>query len=285
MPLDERQTFLRWAGGKRRLVRRLRGFVPLDVRDRVYHEPFLGAASIFLALRPRKAYLADLNPALVNAFQHVRDNPHLIARYLADHAERDSQDYYYVVRTTYNKTQAPSYAQTARFIYLNRTCFNGIFRVTRVGNFNVPYGRLKNPMFPSTRHLREVSKALRRAELRTASYRESCQRAKQGHFVYLDPPYPPLNGTSFFRHYTPALFSDADQRELFKEVRALDARGCLFLMSNADTPLIRELYRAFNIVTLPVTRWVSSKNSKHAVTELVITNYLSPQHGQNREQR
>ncbi len=285
MPLDERQTFLRWAGGKRRLVRRLRPFVPVDVRDRVYHEPFLGAASIFMALLPSKAYLSDLNPALVNAFLHVRDSPHLIARHLADHARQDSLDYYYKVRATYNKTRAPSCAQTARFIYLNRTCFNGIFRVSRVGNFNVPYGRLKNPMFPSARHLTQVSSALRGAELRIAHYRESCQRAKRGHFVYLDPPYPPLNGTSFFRHYTPARFSDSDQRDLFQEVRALEARGCLFLMSNADTPLIHDLYRGFNIATLPVTRWVSSKNAKHKVVELVITNYLSPGHDQNQDHR
>lgn len=273
MPLNKDQSYLRWAGGKRRLVVRLKKFVPADLNSRTYREPFLGAASLYLSLTPQPAILSDINRDLINSFLYVRDQPTLVSRYLARHAAKNSREYYYRTRDRYNASRKFSCAQAARFIYLNRTCFNGIFRVNLKGGFNVPYGNLTNPLFPDRQHLLSVSEALRCTHIRSEPYQDALRRAKQDDFVYLDPPYPPLNGTSFFRHYTTSRFPQADQEELAYLVKRLDRRGSLVMISNADTDSIHSLYKGFVITSLPVRRWISSKNVKHLVNELVITNY------------
>ncbi len=278
MPLDRQHTFLRWAGGKRRIVPRLIHFLPFGYESGTYFEPFLGAASMFIALAPRRARLSDLNKDLINAFWHVRESPDLVFRYLSQHRTRDCHQYFYRLRDQYNSVGPSSCAQAARFIYLNRTCFNGIFRVNRKGQFNVPYGfpaetAEKKPVFPDREHLRHVSGLLKTAVLGTESYQAALHPAGPGDFVYLDPPYPPLNGTSFFRHYTADRFQNEDQEQLAEVFSDLNKRGCLVLLSNADTPLIRRLYGQFQQTPLPVTRYVSSKKVKHAVSELVIANY------------
>jgi len=228
---------------------------------------------MFLEVLPGNAVLSDLNAALIETFRQVRRSPGLIARYLARHAHSNSEDYYYSVRRTYNATQNRSAAQAARFVYLNRTCFNGIFRVNLRGEYNVPYGKLTRPLFPSRSHLQKIAYALQSVTLQVADYRDALKAATAGDFLYIDPPYPPLNGTSFFRHYTPERFSDEDQKALAECLEDLSERGCAIMISNADTPRIRQLYKAFHIGTLPVTRSVSCKNEKTAVQELVITNY------------
>ena len=267
------RTYLRWVGGKSRIVSRLRRHVPRDYRLRTYHEPFLGAASLFLTLRPKSARLSDLNESLIRSFEHVRERPDLVARYLAKHKSLDSSSHYYATREQYNRLSQFSCAQAARFIYLNRTCFNGVFRVNKQGHFNVPYGKLKHPLFPRRSHLQRVSQALQNAKLRAVPYRKALDDAKAGDFVYLDPPYPPLNGTSFFRHYTRDLFNFADQEDLAHAAFQLRDRGCLVMMSNADLPVIRKLYKGMCMRRLEVTRWVTCKNVKHSVSELVITTY------------
>ena len=138
---------LRWIGGKQHLVRRLLPFVPADYRKRCYREPFLGAGSMFLALRPKRAWLADANQHLIRCYEAVRDSHGRVSAYLRDHAGKDCEGHYYSVREDYNR-RPPSAAQAARFLYLNRTCFNGIFRVNTCGEFNVPYGYKDHPIFP-----------------------------------------------------------------------------------------------------------------------------------------
>ncbi len=273
MGLDPQYAFFRWAGGKRRLVRHLANAAPVDYRERLYIEPFFGAGSLFFALRPRKAVLSDLNEDLIETLMRIRERPGLVYRYLSAHASADGEKYYYKVRHQYNCATTYSSSQAARFIYLNRTCFNGIFRVNLKNEFNVPYGKLSRPQFPSRTHLESVGQTLLAAELKVADYREALKGASNGDFVYLDPPYPPLNGTSFFRHYTPERFDDADQAAVAGEARRLSEKGCLVMITNADTPRIRELYTGFNIISISATRSVSSKNRKHSVQELVITNY------------
>ena len=272
-PPTNLRTYLRWVGGKSRIVSRLRRHVPRDYRLRTYHEPFLGAASLFLALQPKSARLSDLNESLIRSFEHVRARPDLVARYLATHETLDSSSHYYATREQYNRLHQYSCAQAARFIYLNRTCFNGVFRVNKQGHFNVPYGRLKHPLFPRRSQLTQVSQALRNAKLRVVSYQKALDNVKNGDFVYLDPPYPPLNGTSFFRHYTRNLFNFDDQEELARAVFRLRERGCLVMISNADLPAIRNLYKGMCMKSLAVTRWVTCKNVKHSVSELLITTY------------
>ena len=236
----EPKAFLRWIGGKRLLVHRLIEFLPTDVRTRKYHEPFAGAASLFFSISPQEAVLSDLNRHLIESYRHVQANPYRVSQYLREHKRRDNESYYYTIRDLYNRSGFGP-AQAARFIYLNHACFNGIFRVNRQGAFNVPYGNKRNAQIPSTSHLLQVSTVLNHAELRVASFEDSLNVVTAGDFVYLDPPYPPLNGTSFFTHYTADRFSEDDQRRVADSVKNLDRKGAFFLLTNADLPYIRKL--------------------------------------------
>ncbi len=264
--------FLRWAGGKRQLKRILVAFLPLDVSERTYREPFLGAGSLFFALQPKAAILSDANEHLIKCYESVRDQPGLVARYLQSHTAKDDEAYYYRVREEYNRSEF-SAAQAARFIYLNKTCFNGIFRVNAKGKFNVPYGRKESPAIPSDNDLVGIAAILKNTSLKASSYEKALETASTEDFIYLDPPYPPLNGTAYFTHYTIDRFSVQDQTKLADCVNELDRGRCLFMISNADTPLIRRLYRKYELVSLPVIRYLTCKSIRHKVKELVITNY------------
>ena len=246
--------------------------LPEDIGSRTYVEPFVGAGALFLALRPSVARLSDANSHLIACYEAIRLQPDLIYEYLCAHRARNSQEYYYAVRSIYNRSGSSS-AQAARFIYLNKTCFNGIFRVNRQGAFNVPYGHKDPPHLPTRGELRQLSRLLRPASLDARDFEEVLSETGRNDFVYLDPPYPPINGTSFFTHYTTDRFSEVDQHRLADAVHALAGRGAKFMMSNADTTLIRELYAAFRIVPLTVTRYITCKAVKHRADEVVITNY------------
>lgn len=259
-------------GGKQLLSSKLIGQCPSDVRERVYFEPFLGAASLFFSLRPLRSVLGDANNYLMSAYEFIRRDPSGVSRHLRSLAESDSESAFYQIRLRYNDSR-PSAAQAARFIYLNRTCFNGIFRVNRQGDFNVPYGFKTQPWFPSLSDLRHTAAALQSAHLCAGDYRDTLSTARRGAFVYLDPPYPALNGTSNFTHYTMDRFSVRNQEEVAEVAHDLDRRGSLFMMSNADTPLIRRLYSQFHLLELSTTRFVTCKSIKHRVAELLIKNY------------
>lgn len=262
---------LRWAGGKQQLTSHIVRFLPKDLAGRTYREPFFGAGSIFFALVPDKAVLSDSNEHLIHCYEAVRDNSTLVSVYLRALAKRASERHYYATRRRYNSA-AHSVSQAARFIYLNKSCFNGIFRVNKNGKFNVPYGWKKPPALPTPFELRAVAGALGRARLFVGDFAEAMDDASTGDVLYLDPPYPPLNGIANFRHYTALRFSDADQKRLASLCRDLDRRGCFWVMSNADIPEIRRLYRGFRIRSLPVTRFVSCKSHKLIVRELIISN-------------
>lgn len=267
--------FLRWAGGKRQLRKILLSFLPGDIGQRTYREPFLGGGSLFFALRPKEAILSDANEHLIRCYRFVRDEPSLVARYLHSHAAKDGEAYYYRVREEYNSSEF-SAAQAARFIYLNKACFNGIFRVNAKGEFNVPYGRKESPAIPSENDLIATAGILKDTSLKASSYEKALKDASKGDFIYLDPPYPPLNGTAYFTHYTSDRFSEEDQENLAKRVHELDRCGCLLMISNADTSLIRCLYKKYELVSLPVIRYLTCKSVRHKVKELLITNYELP---------
>lgn len=270
---DPITPILRWAGGKQQILKKLAVFLPSDVRERRYFEPFAGAASLFLAIKPHSGYLADANRLLINCYECVRNNPELLNKYLQQHLRNNSEKYYYQIRTLFNETQNISAAQAARFIYLNKACFNGIYRVNQKGEFNVPYGHKEPPAIPNRNTLLAVSAAFEQVELTSGSYEETLGMAQKGDFVYLDPPYPPLNGTSYFTHYTPERFNHDDHDRLAEVFNELSDRGCLVMMSNADTPRIRKLFAKFHFNTLNVTRYISCKSIKHQVKEIVVTNY------------
>jgi DNA adenine methylase len=264
--------FLRWIGGKQQTIKHLLALLPEDISQRLYREPFVGAGSLFFALQPQRAVLSDANDHLIKCYEHVRRDWRLVATYLGRHAARTSKPYYYEVRDAYNRSEC-SAAQAARFIYLNKTCFNGIFRVNRQDKFNVPYGWKVPPALPSAGDLERASRALCRATIKKAYFETALRDMGPGDFCYLDPPYPPINETAYFTHYTRSGFGTLDQDWLSLKVRQLDARGSLFMMTNADTNRIRTLYRGFHISSLPVTRFVTCKAKKYLAQELVITNY------------
>jgi DNA adenine methylase len=266
------KPLLRWAGGKQRVVQALLAHLPKDLSERTYVEPFFGAGSLFFASRPRRALLADVNRELVETYRYVRRAPGPVAAHLQRFQAEDCDDFYYETRGRYNRGNWNP-ARAARFIYLNRTCFNGIYRVNKLGVFNVPYGYKPEPIFPSASEIKAASSALHSARIRHQCFRETLGALESDAFVYLDPPYPPLNGTSFFTHYTQDRFSDEDQVDLADTVHGLDADGGIFLMTNADTALVRRLYAGYRIERVSATRYITCKSEKHQVRELVIKNY------------
>lgn len=272
-PLDQQaaKPLLRWAGGKQQLVKKLLELVPHDVRSRRYVEPFLGAASLFLAISPKKALISDSNRQLIEFYRRVRDRPDGFVRELAKISRRVSMDDYYSIREEFNSSRV-SVKKSARFLYLNRTCFNGIYRVNRNGDFNVPYGHKLRPWFPDATEVHRLSRKLREVDLECLDYRTALRQVIKGDFVYLDPPYVPLSNTAFFSHYTAERFGPADQLALAKLVREIDAVGASVMITNSDTTSVRLMYKDFRITPIDVRRYVTCKQ-RHHVTELIITNY------------
>jgi DNA adenine methylase len=267
------KPFLRWIGGKQQIVARLLSCLPEDIGSRRYVEPFVGAGSLFFALAPQSAALSDLNEHLVHCYESIRDEPELVAVYLGRHRAQSCRGYYDRQRETYNKMSKLSVAQAARFIYLNQACFNGVFRVNKKGEYNVPFGQKDHLALPSAKQLKRVADLLKTAKVCCASYNDILKGVGESDFVYLDPPYPPLNGTAYFTHYTKDRFGADDQTELAQLVADASGRGCKVMMTNADTPVIRELYAGFRMKPVSVTRFVTCKKKRHKVSELVITNY------------
>ncbi len=267
------RPFFRWVGGKQNLVQILMKHVPDTIDHHVYFEPFLGAASLFLAIRPDRAVLSDRNPQLINAFKAVKKSPIAFHALLESHRKHISRSNYLSTRTAFNaERNEDSLIQAVRFVFLAQTSFNGIYRVNERGEFNVPFGR-PNPHFPSLEQILVISKKLKRATLKCGVYENVLRNVTRGDFVYLDPPYPPLNGTSLFQHYTASRFSAEAQINLARFVHTLSARGVLVLMSNADVPEIRQLYKSWKIDNVDATRYVSCMSHRKKVRELLIKNY------------
>ena len=264
--------FLRWVGGKQQLIKLLLAQLPPQVHSRRYVEPFLGAGSLFFAHAPKSALLADANPSLIATFQALKEGPDSVLQHLRSNILSHSKKNYYSTRALYNRRpQSP--AQAARFIYLNMTCFNGIFRVNQKGKFNVPKGSKDKLQCPPREEYEAISKLLQGADLRAADFTETLDLASINDFIYLDPPCPALNDTAYFAHYTKVRFGEANQKVLADRVRVVDNLGIPFLMSNADLPIVRQLYKGFRLIQLPVKRYVSCKGERTAVMELLIRNY------------
>ena len=266
------KPFLKWAGGKQQVLEKLLELLPADINVGTYREPFLGAGALFFAVQPRAAVLSDANEHLVACFQFVRANPDLVGAYLAEHSRRHSERYYYRVREQYNNGGF-SAAQAARFIYLNKACFNGIFRVNMQGKFNVPWGNRAKPCMPTLAALRKIGTILQNSRITSGPFEAVLGDARAGDFVYLDPPYPPLNGTSYFTHYTSDKFTSEDHERVAEVARTLCDRGCRVMISNARTRTIERLYHGFNLHAIDVTRYITCKKVKHKVQEVVITSY------------
>lgn len=276
------KPFLKWAGGKGQLFEQ---FMPLYPRTfDGYHEPFVGSAAVYFHLfnlvtagklkaALERVRLTDANEELINCYAMVRDDVDVLIRALARHRERHSSSHYYAVRADSPATLSRE-ERAARLIYLNKTCYNGLYRVNRKGEFNVPMGSYKNPSIYEADELRQVSRALQKTEIHAADFREVRRWASAGDFVYFDPPYHPLTTTSSFTNYTDQAFGEQEQRDLAQVYRDLDRRGCKLMLSNSWTPFIIDLYGGFRLVEVKATRAINSNpNKRGKISELVVLNY------------
>src|SRR5437868_4621023 len=267
-PEERAAPFLKWAGGKTSLLPELLKHVPARLRR--YHEPFVGGGALFFAIGHRRSRLADDNAELVHCYRQVRDSVYEVLDALARHVYQ--RPHFEAVRAL-DPLRLSAAERAARFIYLNKTCFNGLWRVNRAGRFNVPFGRYKNPTFHDPGLLLRASRALRGVQIHRAPFEIALQRASPGEFVYLDPPYDPLSETASFTSYTRNAFTWADQERLAAECTALDRRGVRFLLSNSATPRIRALYRGFEQRLVSAPRHISCKGDRRGrVDELLVFN-------------
>lgn len=279
-----RQTakpFLKWAGGKRRLVHKLLEHIGPMPEGSTYFEPFLGSGAVFFALAPSKAVLSDTNEALVVCYRLVRDRNRELAAYLSTLPRKPSRDQYYTIREQFNSLLAKRAGLTeeelltlgSQFVWLNHTCFNGLYRVNRAGQFNVPIGSKTEPHVFDVGTLRAAARALVQsdADIVCADYSKVLTRAKQGDRVYLDPPYEPMDGEASFTDYTLSGFTAVDQRALASKVSDLVDRGVRVILSNSATPLIRSLYRRYEIHTITAPRTISGDpTSRKPVKEVIV---------------
>ncbi len=271
--------FVKWAGGKTHLTKYIRPLVPSRIRR--YYEPFLGGGALFFAIYNSgvsfEATLSDTNQELISTFKVVRDSPREVVHQLSKMKRQyliasNQEKFYYSLRAT-KFTDKVELA--ARFIFLNKTCYNGLYRVNRDGEFNVPFGQNKAPGIFEEDNITAASEALRatKARLVSTDYQRATEDCGSGDFIYLDPPYDPISKTSTFTSYTSTGFNVEDQARLADWFGELVRRGCSVVLSNSDTGLIRALYETYPRRSIPVNRPISCKGSRRTgFRELIIFN-------------
>jgi DNA adenine methylase len=265
---------LKWAGGKARLAPVLIDHLP-PLEFKAYHEPLFGGGALFFALKNRallrKAYLSDINMPLIEVYLALRDCLEEVMYHLRPH--RYEKDHYYAIRALNPETLSLP-ERAARIIYLNKTCYNGLYRENRSGQFNVPFGRYKNPTICDEPNLRAVSFELQGVDITCRHFSTALDTAKKGDLVYLDPPYYPLSATAHFTGYSRYGFTEADQIALHDVFVELARRGVSVMLSNSDTPFIRDLYAGYPIHTVMARRAINSKPSKRGkISEVVVCSY------------
>ncbi len=273
------KPFVKWVGGKRQLLKQFRelGLYPPEAFNPItntYHEPFVGGGAVFFDLLPKNAKLSDLNSELVITYNVIKNSVDELIESLQKHIY--DKEYYLKVRA--EKVEDLSEIEVAsRFIFLNRTGFNGLYRVNKSGQFNVPFGRYSSPVICDEDNLRRVSDALRDTIITHQDYKNVLKTARGGDFIYFDPPYYPISATSSFTSYTAEGFLEKEQAELRDTFVKLHEKGCFVMLSNSDTPFINKLYSGLNGITInkiTAGRAINSKGTgRGKITEVLITNY------------
>ena len=261
------KPILKWAGGKTQLLGDLLPKVPSSYGK--YIEPFLGGGAMFFALQPERAVIADSNPELINLYRQVAYHVDNVIYQLKKY--ENTQEMFYVVRGQ-DWTMLPEAEAAARTIFLNKTCFNGLYRVNKKGQFNVPFGKYKNPKICDEDGLKAASVALRKAEIVCGDYLLILEHyAQPGDFVFLDPPYLPISEYSDFKRYTNEQFYEEDHVELAKMVKSLHERGCYIILTNSNHPLVHELYAPFTIEVIQTKRHISCNSSTRNSEDVIVT--------------
>lgn len=268
---------LKWVGGKRQLIESI---VPLIPEYTTYYEPFVGGGAVLFHTQPKKAVINDSNEELINIYEVIKSQPEELISLLESHREQNSQEYFYEVRSL--DRDKGGYAaltpaeRAARIIYLNKTCYNGLFRVNRAGEFNAPWGRYKNPNITNETTIRAMSRYFNSAKVTVhcGDYREALRGIRKGSFVYLDPPYMPLSTSSSFTGYTAAGFGPQEQVELKRQCDLLNRRGIKFLLSNSCCDFIEDLYQDYIVERVSAKRAINAKADKRgAIDEVLVRNY------------
>lgn len=273
--------FVKWAGGKRQLLEHINARKPISYKN--YYEPFIGGGAVLFDLQPDGAMIGDINPALINTYQQIRDHAEDVM-YFADKNDKSIQneylnlderkELYYNVRKQFNKKIRDNEydAQTAGLLlFLNKHCFNGLYRCNSKGEFNVPYNRSVRNSY-DRKDILAVSNYLHHVEIQCTDFENTCEMTRQGDFVFLDSPYAPNKADSFV-NYTKEGFSKDDHLRLAKQFRIMSERGVYCMLTNHNTPLIHELYQDFNIEVVQVKRMINRDATKRTGEEVIITNY------------
>lgn len=275
------KPFLKWAGGKRQLLAEIRKHLPGTTEDYTYYEPFVGAGAVFFDLQPKKAVINDLNAELMLTYTTIKNNPEDLIALLKLHQKNHGKEYYYEMRNMDRDAESfnrlTNAEKTARLIYLNKTCFNGLYRVNSRGLFNVPYGRYKNPAICEDDVMRHVSTYLNFSEIiiLNGDFEQAVSTADEKSFVYFDPPYYNPDKTGFTAYQANG-FDANEQKRLRDVMRYLTERGVKCLLSNSDTEYIRELYSqpVFEIIPVKAIRAINSDPGRRGVVgEVLIRNW------------
>lgn len=273
------KPFVKWLGGKTKLLPQLAALQPKDYQK--YYEPFVGGGALFFSIEPPQAVINDLNPHLINLYVQVRDNLDKMLFKLGElidiYTELDEEAkgaFYYVIRDEFNQRTDDDAWGAALFLFLNKTCYNGVYRENTDRKFNVPFGRRKTTTFHELENIKRASEMLKYTNIFNGGYEDAVSTAEEGDFIYFDPPYVPLSATSNFTQYTGSSFGANEHIKLKEIFEELDSRGCLLMMSNSDTDMVKELYGKFKKTAVLADRTVNCKSQgRGRITELVITNY------------
>lgn len=272
------QPFTKWTGGKRQLLPIIKSLMPDNYNN--YFEPFVGGGALFFELSPDKAVINDFNNELINCYRQIKKYPQKLIELLTKHQENNSKEYYLKLRSADRDNRIDKITnieRAARIMYMLRVDFNGLYRVNSKNQFNVPYGRYKNPKIVDSDLILSISQYLNSNNIKilTGDFEKAIQDVTVGDFVYFDPPYIPLSETSAFTSYTHEGFTYEDQVRLRDCFKKLDEKGAFLMLSNSSSPLVEELYKDFNIHKVEVTRTNGAKTSSRGkISEIIVTNYV-----------
>lgn len=269
---------LKWAGGKRQLIPViLANHLPKNYNHQTYYEPFIGGGALFFALQPKRAVINDTNAELINCYKVIRNSLDELIEDLKSH--KNNEDYYYAIRD-WDREESFKYKtpvqRASRIIYLNKTCYNGLFRVNSLGQFNVPFGKYKNPNILDVAVLKAVNKYLNENQILilNSDFQEALKDARKGDFIYLDPPYDPVSDTASFTGYDVNGFNKDEQIRVKETFEELDKRGCKVLLSNAYTKFSIDLYKDYKQTKISAIRAINSNVKKRGkVDEVLVKNY------------
>jgi len=264
---------VKWAGGKRQLIFELLQNLPENYNR--YFEPFIGGGALFFELQPENAYISDVNEELINLYRVIQNDVETLIEELAKH--QVNKEYFLEIREI---DRTPAYKKwtnvqkASRFIYMNRTCFNGLYRVNSQGQFNVPFGNYSNPRIIDENNLYNCSDLLKNTQIECKSFTATLDEVKKGDFVYFDPPYAPLNETSNFTSYTKEGFDGNMQIQLKEVCDELNSKGVYFLLSNSDIENVHKLYSEYTIKKVFASRQINANASgRGKITEVLVRNY------------